>query len=451
MKKLFALLNLLLIFQVALAHKGGHGNETNSHQRTWHFENHSIATKGSFLLVKEDSVFIENGQAVVSFKIEELSWVDRDFIERKSKQIEALNTTTNNETSKGSISFFLLGGISLLTGVLVFLLLRASRKKQPRTLVTAMASVCILITVVACGSDDGVTDLVEELISATSDAATIEAAFAPYSNVTTISDETYFYVESDGIPDHEMMVGITAWIAQVPIPQPYAGDNAWSIPLTTKYAENPVSIEENFQRGAIAIAANGIPIFNPINASGLVSNDIGELDPFGGHSGRGDDYHYHTAPIHLESTSGLKPIAYALDGYAVFGSLEPDGSTMANLDEYHGHEYTDGSYHYHGTDTYPYMIAAMRGEVTLEGDAPQNQVNPQPQADPPRGGDPHGINSDNLLITDLVEKSAGNGYVLTYTSSDVEGSVDYSWDENGFFTFIFNDVDGTTTTETFQR
>jgi hypothetical protein len=39
---------------------------------------------------------------------------------------------------------------------------------------------------------------------------------------------------------------------------------------------------------------------------------------------------------------------------------------MEPLDEYHGHETSDGSYHYHGTDTYPYMVAAMRGEVTLD-------------------------------------------------------------------------------------
>ncbi|MGB4709182.1 MAG: hypothetical protein WBH50_06565, partial [Fuerstiella sp.] len=30
----------------------------------------------------------------------------------------------------------------------------------------------------------------------------------------------------------------------------------------------------------------------------------GELDEWGGHCGRGDDYHYHTAPVHLETIVG---------------------------------------------------------------------------------------------------------------------------------------------------
>ncbi len=116
-----------------------------------------------------------------------------------------------------------------------------------------------------------------------------------------------------------MMVNITAWIAQVPVPHPYAGDNAWSIPLQPVYADNPVTIADDLQRGAIAVASNGIPIFNPVNASGLISKQIGELDDFGGHSGRADDYHYHAAPLHLE-TADNRPIAYAFDGFPVYGS-----------------------------------------------------------------------------------------------------------------------------------
>ena len=212
------------------------------------------------------------------------------------------------------------------------------------------------------------------------------AAFAPYSNVSTRFDSTYFYVESNSIPDHQMMVGIRTWNAQVPIPVSYTGTNAWSIPLQTQYAENPLSIENNFQRGAIAIAVNGVPIFNPTNASGEHAEDLGELDEFGGHSGGAEDYHYHTAPLHLESTSGTKPIAYALDGFAIYGSLELDGSPMEPLDQYHGHEAADGSYHYHGTDEYPYLIGAMRGEVNLDHtfEAPNTQIEPQPRATPIR-------------------------------------------------------------------
>ena len=59
-----------------------------------------------------------------------------------------------------------------------------------------------------------------------------------------------------------------------------------------------------------------MPIFNPLNNRGDDAYLFGELDNFGGHCGRADDYHYHLAPVHLEKTIGKGlPIAYALDGY----------------------------------------------------------------------------------------------------------------------------------------
>jgi hypothetical protein len=91
----------------------------------------------------------------------------------------------------------------------------------------------------------------------------------------------------------------------------------------------------------------------------------GQLDNFGGHCGRADDYHYHNAPMFLdEKTSEILPIAFALDGYAVYGTLEPNGNPMMPLDVNHGHEGSNGIYHYHGTKTAPYMIGNMVGVVT---------------------------------------------------------------------------------------
>ena len=81
------------------------------------------------------------------------------------------------------------------------------------------------------------------------------------SKVGTRRDGRYLWVESDGMPTHRMMVGITAWQQQVPLPQPYRGANAWPIPLQPTPAKTPMSAKDNFFRGAIAVAANGIPIF----------------------------------------------------------------------------------------------------------------------------------------------------------------------------------------------
>ncbi len=155
--------------------------------------------------------------------------------------------------------------------------------------------------------------------------------------------------------------------------------------------------------------------------------------------------------ICIESTSGTKPIAYAFDGFAMYGTTEADGSSMDALDEYQGHVGSDGIYHYHGTATFPYVMTSMRGQIELEGTAPANQITPQASAEALRQGDPHPINGDNLIITAMTADDDGHGYLLEYTIDGVAGSVDYSWTDAGVFTYIFNDVDGTTTTEPFTR
>lgn len=160
------------------------------------------------------------------------------------------------------------------------------------------------------------------------------------SSVRTMKSGQYYLIESTGLPPHNMMTGITNWQQQVPVPQAYTGGNAWKIPVSPKPAANPISAKSNLFRGAIALAADGIPIFNALNNRGEDSYLIGELDKWGGHCGRADDYHYHVAPLHLSRTVGAtKPIAYALDGYPLYGALEPDGAPMKKLDSFNGHTY----------------------------------------------------------------------------------------------------------------
>jgi hypothetical protein len=445
---------LALVCQHAIAHQGGHGNAGEAGStRTWRFKNKTQAATGSFLLVKNDKVFIEQSGNVVSFALDAMSWVDQHYVKRRLEKIGHINARYHRHASINAKTSWrqplltrVFAGVALLLSVFCCVLFSIRHKKT--AFMALGVTALFFLVMVSCNGDE---DDAEVLVSGTSNPAVIDLAFTAYKPaVTTRWDDNYFYVESNGIPTHQMMVGITNWIAQVPIPYPYTGKDAWSIPLNTKYASNPVSIANDLRKGAIAIAANGIPIFNPVNASGLVSNEIGELDTYGGHSGRGDDYHYHTAPLHLQSTSGNYPIAYGLDGYPVYGTTEPDGSVMKSLDDFHGHEYTDGQYHYHGTATYPYMIAKMRGEVTLDGTSPETQIRPQPVAKALRSN-PHPINGANLVITDLIQNQAKNGYLLKYTIGGKAGSVDYTWTESNFFTFTFHDVSGTTAVETFQR
>ena len=51
--------------------------------------------------------------------------------------------------------------------------------------------------------------------------------------------------------------------------------------------------EKRALSGAIALAVNGMPIFNALNNRGDDAYLAGELDDWGGHAGRADDYHYH--------------------------------------------------------------------------------------------------------------------------------------------------------------
>ena len=275
--------------------------------------------------------------------------------------------------------------------------------------------------------------------------AYIADAFAPFEKLQAVScrrDDRWFYVESNGIPDHPLMVGIRAWQQQVPLPQPYVGDNAWQIPLHPVPAAEPASTKNRFLRGAIAVAVNGIPIFNPLNNRGEDSFAIGELDEYGGHCGRADDYHYHIAPVHLEKTVGKgRPIAFALDGYPIYGFTEPDGSPVKPLDRLGGHEDADGNYHYHATKTYPYLNGGFRGEVTER----DGQVDPQPRA---RG------------VREALQQLRGATIVgftttrpdtrkLTYEVAGRKGSVEYTVAADGSATFTFTDPSGRTTQETY--
>ena len=287
--------------------------------------------------------------------------------------------------------------------------------------------------------------------------------FAP--SVKTHWDAQWLYVESDGLPhaplDFTMMVGITAWQQQVPLPQNYTGANSWQIPLKSTLSDKPISGRTQLRRGAIALAANGIPIFNALNNRGVDSFSIGELDEFGGHCGRGDDYHYHAAPLAIQKVVGVKnPIAFALDGFAIYGLYDtqakpgapescPLGSTEA-LDELNGHfcvvaagQGLDGgtrSYHYHASKTYPYINGGMRGNVKVEGDeiVPQAHAQPLRQATTPLRG---------AKITGF-KQTAPKAWKLTYEVGGKSGFVEYSVDSSGKVIFNYTTVDGEKTTET---
>lgn len=402
--------------------------------------------EGHFLMSRDEKVFIElqNGK-VISAPLNDFSFRSRENLSEKIAALKKLNHEKSNVKETGLINR--LSALFLLF-LFVLTLLLFSKIENISYAKLTFISVSIGAFLYACKTTEAVVTPTPSTIAKT-DPAFIEVVYSPFkSTVKTRYDNTYFYIESNGIPTHNMMVGITSWQQQVPIPQDYTGKNSWSIPLNPELVATPLSLKTNFMKGAVAIAPNGIPIFNPLNNRGEDAFAIGELDKWGGHCGRADDYHYHIAPLHFETTAGNNPIAMALDGFPIYGSKEPDGTAMLPLDEYNGHTYKS-SYHYHATTKYPYFMGAMRGKVTLDPTtpAPENQILPQAKTSAIR---PAGEPLKGAFITDF--KSTGtNAYSLEYTLNNQKAYVNYNWDNAGNFTYTFIGTDGKSTTSKYTK
>ena len=359
------------------AHKD-HYDDVQS--RMWYVVPTNEYIEGSLSFVKDGNVYIETKvKNLVNIRLESLSHKDISFVKKRYGIIEKLNTNTLNTPHSRGVEIstntaFVNVGLSL-----VLIVLSCCFIYQYTPLLSRKYMIAGYVFV-AAPLLWGFSLKRAEQTEFVSDPIVMDKAFQPFKpQVNTRWDSEYFYAESNGIPEHEMMTGITSWQQQVPIPQCYNGTNAWSIPLKPELATVPVPVnQEHFLRGAIAVAVNGIAIFNPYTNTGIDAFLDGQLDKWGGHCGRADDYHYHIAPLHLYNrTSSTLPIAYALDGFAVYGSMEPDGTPMKKLDDNHGHFGNDGVYHYHGSDAAPYMIKNMVGKVTEDATL---QIIPQAQA-----------------------------------------------------------------------
>jgi hypothetical protein len=416
--------------------------------KEWHLKAGHF--KGAFLYaMKGSAVFDLGNHQLKTVQIKDLSQSEQLWVNDQINKIKAINqkhieshshaAISTNSKEDGSLVFLLvLSGVIFI--IAFYLLPKQTWSFSIVAFVAGFITIGFVLTVKT--SKGG--------IEKSTSPSFIDSAFAPFvPNIHTFWDSQYFYVESQGIPNtHEMMVGISdhGWQQQVPIPQCYIGQNAWPIPLNPIIAATPTPIDAvHFTRGAIAIAVNGVPIFNYHTNTGVDSYLDGQLDNYGGHCGRGDDYHYHIAPLHLYAhTQATLPIAFGLDGFAVYGSVEPNGSAMQSLDANHGHYGANGVYHYHGTSTAPYMIGSFVGQVTEDA---THQLIPQAQASPVRTENWTPLNG--ALITACTPNGSNNGYNLSYTLNGVSGyATNYSW--NGT-TYSFNYITPSgTTTQTYN-
>ncbi|NNE66553.1 MAG: YHYH protein [Pyrinomonadaceae bacterium] len=442
MKNLIPFAILLIVSLNVFAHEGGHGTPT----REWNLKSANEILIADFVRYEQNVVFLrDENQKIFGFDIADFSEPDKNFILAKQELLRSLNSNPKNKPIKkpeANSTNWLLG----FGSILVFLSAFAVTTRKTKVHLTYGSLGVLTVLFVACSSfttpNEPQTPMTDKTVPA-NDIAFMKSVFGSFSDVTNTSDDKYFYVSSNGIPDHNMMVGITNWQQQVPIPHDYSGKNSWAIPIQPVLSANPLSMKTNLLKGAIAIAANGIPIFNPLNNRGEDANAIGELDKWGGHCGRADDYHYHLPPTHLQTVVGEgKPIAYAVDGFPLYGE------TTDKLDEYLGKFNSDGSYQYHSVSKYPYLIAGMRGIVRLDPNtsAPENQVIPQAMT---RGIRPDTRPLNGAEITGF-ESTGDNAYSLTYALDSEKYKINYSWDSKGLYTFEFVNPDGTTT-KTYQR
>lgn len=446
------------------AHSGGHYHKGDaSILNTWRLKS-GEAVKGNFSFAKDNKIFLEQEEGVLkAIVIDELITQDQQLAKFKIKKFTELNNLNTTDSEIENYNYYKYLPLCLL--ILIVCIVHSINKNYIKSYIfrsslglTTISILFIFSVLMACSKSETTNTTNTNNPISTPIVATIaktnftfiDSAFAAFKpSISTSWDDTYFYIASTGIPSHNMMIGITNWQQQVPITQPYNGTNSWSIPLQPVYATIPLSTKTNLMKGAVAVAVNGIPIFNALNNRGEDSYKIGELDNWGGHCGKGDDYHYHAAPMHLSTLNGLKPIAFAVDGFPVYGLKEPDGSSMMALDTCHGHNGTNGAYHYHGTTDYPYVIGALKGKVTLDPTttAPENQVIPQAFTKPIR---PATTPLNGAAITDFVAVGT-NGYLLTYKRGTKNGYVKYSWDVNNKYTFILTDTSGSSVTTTYQR
>ena len=403
------LLLLLSSHRSAAAHSGHDSpHRSNSSFRSWTLADGTKSFNGSLVTRHGSQIIIERESGIcVSLEMDRLAWSDQQWVRERLSEIEALNTPRTTAADERYT--------------------RSALSIQPARSTSWSGD----------WSPIAIVDSTEELPA-------IAAHFQRFPEVVRVrADDEFLYVESHGMPNHPMMKGITAWQQQVPLPQPYTGENAWRIPLNPRPAANPLSCRDNFFRGAIALAVNGVPIFNPIKNDGRTDTLLaGELDEWGGHCGRADDYHYHIAPVHLQEAVGEgNPIAFALDGYPILGfQTEND---QKPLDRFNGHEDEAGRYHYHATRDYPYLNGGFHGEVRVR----DGQVDPQPRAEPLR---PAGEPLRGATIVDFQRSDDGKSMAVFYELRGRRHSVNYQINDDRSVRFVYSNGGSRATEETYR-
>jgi hypothetical protein len=154
-----------------------------------------------------------------------------------------------------------------------------------------------------------------------------------------------------------------------------------SVEITMLLPTDPVMADTPTQLGTVGkvgVALDGVPIFSDAPEI-QVTGHMPALDTCGGHVDPGGWYHWHATSTDVATVFEAEDVAaecaleqnasaqfgYAFDGFALYGSHEPDGSEPMGLDQCNGHvaPVADGSevYHYHASETFPNLPPCLVG------------------------------------------------------------------------------------------
>ncbi|MCG3267297.1 YHYH protein [Yoonia sp. I 8.24] len=155
------------------------------------------------------------------------------------------------------------------------------------------------------------------------------------------------------------------------------------VEMTVLIPANPVMADEPTKLGTVAkvgIGLDGVPIFADA-PSVLDTGHMPALDTCGGHVDPGGWYHWHATATDLNAVYENEGVdaecvnveqdqtaqfGYAFDGFAMYGTLNHDGSVPDDLDECGGHiglteEGGEPVYHYHSGATFPNLPTCLVG------------------------------------------------------------------------------------------
>ena len=217
--------------------------------------------------------------------------------------------------------------------------------------------------------DSGVGSTISILDSCNGVSGSVShSAMTPYaiwnSGTVVSSNGQNTTISSDGLPDHCVSNDVRGWTGY-PNTDSALGisgqSHQWVIPESPTL---PASGENTrVPLGAIGVALNGAPLYNPYDADGnnLVDSEI--EDDCNGYVATSGIYMYRQNPqcTYVDVSGEHSPIVgYAFDGYPIYGPRDDNGIFIddSNLDQYHGHDQAGRGYHYHITTGAPYILGA---------------------------------------------------------------------------------------------